>query len=79
VLFAWFPSIPIPALANDVLGSVPVCADAVCLAAVYRVPVPPSKAAKSAVEGPSGTDVCFAVKRGCCPTTCLCDAAAKLL
>jgi len=33
----------------------------VLMLAVYRVPVPPSKAANSAVEGPSGADVCFAV------------------
>jgi len=58
VLFAWFPSIPIPALANDVLGSRCVL---MLYACCLQVLVPPSKAANLAVEGPSGADVCFAV------------------
>ena len=57
VLFPWFPSILIPALANDVLGSQCVLMLYACCLQGSR---PSQKAANSAFEGPSGADVCFA-------------------
>ena len=77
VLFAWFPSIPILALANDILGSQCVL---MLYACCLHVSCPSLKSCKLIHNVPLALMCALLFKRVAVPLhSCLCDAAVKLL